>query len=249
MTAMMQQLGRLIADKGDIARAMSERWSAMRTVLLIWLCLVLAMFSGIAFADLARTGVREEIETILSEQDYQRTLPKSPTSLKIKLPKLPGLELVLEMLSWVVAAVVVILLASYLYGLASRSRWPKWFSGHDSLEAADGGATHRLGKDGLGVQFEEIEQLAREGRFGEAVHLILLRCFEVLRQQSSTARDAALTSREVLARATLTAQARASLAFIVSAVEVGHFGGQEINRSVYQQCLDRYRVIAATDTP
>ena len=92
----------------------------------------------------------------------------------------------------------------------------------------------------------DIERLAAEGAFGDAVHM-LLHCFGELRRRFPHARDLALTNREVLSHASLAPKAQSGLATIVSAVEAGHFGGKPIDRTMYQICLDGYRDIASSD--
>ena len=89
--------------------------------------------------------------------------------------------------------------------------------------------------------------MAQAGQFGDAVHLLLLLCFESLQNRSPTARDSALTSREILEHANLPESVRKSLAFIVSVVEIGHFGGRQVGRAEFDRCLEGYRNIVAAD--
>jgi hypothetical protein len=213
-----------------------------------WVGLLLFL-SIVGGSNPVRADARADIASILSDRDYQTALPQTPKPVKIKLPLRFEFGPVAEMLIWVIAAVIVILLAAYLAKLASGATWLSKKAGKDDGPDIAGFAKTSM-MDGAGqTPFEEIERLAQAGRFGDAVHLLLLLCFEALRDQSPTARDAALTSREVLQRASLPAPAQSNLAFIVSAVEIGHFGGHNVDRSVYEQCLDRYHDIVATETP
>jgi len=87
----------------------------------------------------------------------------------------------------------------------------------------------------------DVEELARQGRFGEAIHLLLLHLFAALQRRPATAPAPAHTSREVLARTRLAADARAALGILVSAAERVHFGGRVAAREDYENCLGHYR--------
>lgn len=87
----------------------------------------------------------------------------------------------------------------------------------------------------------DVEDLARQGRFGEAIHLLLLHLFAALQRRPTTAPAPAHTAREVLARTRLAAEARSALGVLVSAAERIHFGGREAVREDYENCLGHYR--------
>lgn len=102
-------------------------------------------------------------------------------------------------------------------------------------------ASPRPGRARGGV-VPDADALAREGRFTEAIHALLLRALaELGRRAGGTAPPAALTSREVLQSTTLAAEVRAALASIVAAVEWAHFGGRAAGRDEYEACLAEYR--------
>jgi hypothetical protein len=87
----------------------------------------------------------------------------------------------------------------------------------------------------------DVEELARQGRFGEAIHLLLLHLFAALQRRPATAPAPAHTGREVLARTTLASDAKAALAVLVAAAENVHFGGRVAGREDYENCLGHYR--------
>lgn len=87
----------------------------------------------------------------------------------------------------------------------------------------------------------EHERLAREERFDEAVHVLLLHALAPLRPHFSDA----LTSREILARVELPADAGEALRGLVGAVERSHFGGVPAGRDVYEECVRRFRAVEA----
>lgn len=91
---------------------------------------------------------------------------------------------------------------------------------------------------------DDAGRLAAEGRFGEAIHVLLLRTFEAIGRARRL--PASLTSREVLARAGLPEEARAALADLVGAVEQSRFGGAEPGPEEYRRCAASFeRVLAA----
>jgi hypothetical protein len=85
---------------------------------------------------------------------------------------------------------------------------------------------------------DDADRLAREGRFGEAIHALLLRALAELGRSASAP---ALTSREVLRTARLALDARQALGALVSAVELVHFGAKPAGAAEYAACAAEYR--------
>jgi hypothetical protein len=90
----------------------------------------------------------------------------------------------------------------------------------------------------------DAEALAAEGRFGEAIHVLLLRTLAALALRGRRNLPTSLTSREIIAEVQLPADADAALRGLVSAVEVSHFGGQEPAAAEWQLCLDHFHRFA-----
>ena len=91
----------------------------------------------------------------------------------------------------------------------------------------------------------DAQALAREGRFAEAIHVLLLRTFEQLLRGRGIALAPGWTSREVLERASYPGQAREALAGLVGAVETCTFAGRPASEEDYRLCADRFRHLAA----
>jgi Domain of unknown function (DUF4129) len=89
---------------------------------------------------------------------------------------------------------------------------------------------------------DDFEQLARAGRFSEAIHALLLRA---LSETESGPTRPALTSREIVRSLRLGREARASLEALVSAVEWAHFGGRPAGLAEYQASLAEYQRLAS----
>lgn len=150
----------------------------------------------------------------------------------------------IELLLWLLLGVGALLLGVHLFEAISRMRWP--FAGAVTDEPSQSAKLTGSSESPVARPLSGIGRLAAEGAFGDAVHM-LLHCFGELRRRFPHARDPALTSREVLSRASLAPKAHSGLATIVSVVEAGHFGGETIDRTMYQNCLDGYRDIALND--
>ena len=91
---------------------------------------------------------------------------------------------------------------------------------------------------------DDAEALARDGRFGEAIHALLLRTLEELMRRLDRPLPRSRTSREILHEVRLPDEARGALSHLVSAVEVSFFGGAEPGAEDYQVCVDRFRRFA-----
>ncbi len=89
----------------------------------------------------------------------------------------------------------------------------------------------------------DAEALAAQGRFGEAIHLLLLRTFEVLARRMGSRLAPGMTAREALTRLVLPAPARPALADLVDAVETTTFAGRAASEGDYRRCAERFSVL------
>lgn len=170
--------------------------------------------------------LRERAAAILAGDGYQTALPPPIPSHDLALPLGP-LELLLRVLLWTAFGVVVVLAATWLV----RRLAPSARDDAPLAEAPPAAPPH--------VPIAPAEALAAEGRYGEAIHALLL---ETLAALSRAARLApSLTSREIVARVRMPAAARDALSALVDAVEVSWFGGAAPGEADYRRCLDRFR--------
>jgi hypothetical protein len=91
---------------------------------------------------------------------------------------------------------------------------------------------------------DDADQLAHEGRFADAIHVLLLRTLHELASQSLVRVTPAMTSREVLARVPLLGDARDALAGLVTAVELTWFGDDVPGPDDYARCRQQFQVFA-----
>lgn len=173
--------------------------------------------------------VRERAAAILRRREYQTELPSAPKPWDLPLG---WLEVVMRVLFWAAVAVGVLLVAAWVIrhlGARTREAAPPPPPDPAALAARP---------------LAQAEALAAAGRYGEAIHTLLLRTLEAL---SRTARlPASLTSREIVARVPLPPKAREALAGLVAAVEVSWFGGADPGAAEWRACLERFHAFLAT---
>lgn len=168
--------------------------------------------------------IRARAQDILRGGGFQTALPRDPVPPSVDLPLGP-IELLLRILLWTVLAVLLALAAGWL---ARRLARP--VPDVEVVEDAPGRP--------VSIPTEGAEALAREGRWSEAIHALLLDTLEALSRAARLAPS--LTSREIVARVPLAARAREALAGLVTAVEISRFGGAPAGEGDYLACLDRF---------
>ena len=90
----------------------------------------------------------------------------------------------------------------------------------------------------------DADELARRGDYAEAIHTLLLRTLQELVKSAAVRVAPAMTSREILARVPLLADAREALAGLITAVEITHFGDEPANAADYERCRQQFHVFA-----
>jgi hypothetical protein len=142
---------------------------------------------------------------------------------------------------WGFVIVAVVLLASWLasellrYGGDAELEPPAEV--HDRMQAAGAAIIERP----LG----DADELSRRGEFAQAIHALLLRTLQELARSAAVRVAPAMTSREILARVPLLADARSALAGLITAVEITHFGDEPANAADYERCRQQFAVFAA----
>jgi len=92
----------------------------------------------------------------------------------------------------------------------------------------------------------EADELASQGRFVEAMHVLLLRGLAELRRSFRLRFADSLTSRELLGLLPLPATTLGALTDIVERVELAYFGERAVVASDYQACRESFDVLTAT---
>jgi len=90
----------------------------------------------------------------------------------------------------------------------------------------------------------DADHLAAEGRYAEAIHLLLFRSIEEIDAKRPHAVKPALTSRDILDLQALPSVARQSLSRLVTAVEWSFFGGRAVGAADFSACRRAYEEFA-----
>lgn len=88
------------------------------------------------------------------------------------------------------------------------------------------------------------DQLAAEGRFLEAAHLLLLRSVQDIQKHRPKALRVSLTAREIAVSPILPEAARPAFAGIARVVERGLFGGRSVDGDDFIACRTAYEAFA-----
>lgn len=91
---------------------------------------------------------------------------------------------------------------------------------------------------------EDADRLAAEGRFAEAVHLLLFRSIDDIQEKRSGVIGRSLTSREIGALGILPDAVREALLPIIRIVERSFFGGRDVDESGWKQARASYESFA-----
>jgi hypothetical protein len=90
------------------------------------------------------------------------------------------------------------------------------------------------------ARLADADALAAEGRFAEAVHLLLYRSVDDIAARRPGLIKPALTSRDLAGSRDLPGIARTAFSRIARAVEVSLFGGQPVDANVWGECRAAY---------
>jgi hypothetical protein len=165
--------------------------------------------------------------------DLQLDLPREPEPLTWHIPLPP--ELIWGTLILGTLLLLYFFVKEVIPGLTLSSAGADWEEG--------GG-----GEGGASAPEETVlaaDDLARQGRFVEAMHALLLRALADIRRRRDQAFAESLTSREILRRVRLSEEGEASLRDIVARVEWSYFGEHPAGPEDYRQCRDSFDRLAA----
>ena len=89
----------------------------------------------------------------------------------------------------------------------------------------------------------EADDLARQGHYRQAMHVLLLKSLDEIRRQLGTRFAVSLTSREILRRVQLSDIGRQSLASVIRSVERTYFGGADAGQGDYAACRSNFETL------
>ena len=90
------------------------------------------------------------------------------------------------------------------------------------------------------ILLEEVDKLAAEGRYGEAVHTLLFRSIQDIDRNRPNVVRRSLTAREIGSLSVLTVGARNAFSTIAGVSELAHFGGVRVNKAGFETARAAY---------
>jgi hypothetical protein len=198
-------------------------------------CSLLAFFIlGAAASAQTPQEVQKIAEQVIRRLDLQTELPRGPEPPKPVFIKFP------QELLWVVVAIGIgVLLYAFrdmIPILRARQRGGAW-SGEQEASADDGPRAPA-------VVLGAADELAAQGRFMEAMHVLLLQGLTDIRQRLDEQFGDSLTSREILRGTKLSEAGRAPLRDIIDRVELTYFGRRPAALPDYQACRASFNALA-----
>jgi hypothetical protein len=259
----------LAAARGhrSIARSLSAALSQGRRAAALAPLLALALMGwpvDPAMAQSTRETVGGAVEDVYDDADYQTEMPPTPAEVataveraydardyQTEMPQEEPVQrfeplVVPDIVKEIIRIVLITLLAVggllLLFFLvnalpAIRERLRLHAARQDQIGATP--IASDADRERLEIALSEADRLARQGAYGEALHLLLLYCLNEMRRRFGLGLPPSLTSREILGLSVLPEIRRLGLSVIVSAVEVSHFGGRPVDETTYQLCRQR----------
>ncbi|MBI1407106.1 MAG: DUF4129 domain-containing protein [Caulobacter sp.] len=179
---------------------------------------------------------------MLANKALQHTLPDAPKPkpppdwLIAFLDTLAAFGPVLQFLIWglviVGAALIIFLIVRELFGVQLG-----WKSGALTL---NGQTDWRPDQEKARILLADADALAAEGRFEEAVHILLLRGVADITARRPKLIGPALTSRDIAAHPDLPEAARPAFTLIAEIVERSWFGGRPVDQAGWLQAREAY---------
>ncbi len=201
---------------------------------------VVGCFAPAAMAQSSHEAVGKAVERVYNARDYQTEMPQEESPQAFKPLVIP--DIVKEIIRIVFITLLVVGGLLLLFFLANalptlRERLKRRAAGQDQVGATP--IASDADREHLEIALSEADRLARQGAYGDALHLLLLYCLNEMRRRFGLGLPPSLTSREILGLSVLPEIRRLGLSVIVSAVEVSHFGGRSVDETTYQLCRQR----------
>ena len=177
--------------------------------------------------------IQKTAEQAIRKLDLQTELPREPERPRITI-KLPN-----EVLWIVIAIALGVLLYAFRDMVPILRLW-----GRDGAWSADEAVTGETEARPPAAVLGAADDLAAEGRFVEAMHVLLLQGLADIRARLDEQFADSLTSREILRSTKLSESGRSSLRDIVNRVEWTYFGEHPAVLADYVACRASFNALA-----
>lgn len=200
----------------------------------------------------------QAMRAIQGEESLQRTRPEWEPEAREPRPRRDGdgihpiARAIASFFSWIgqglgylLAAIILIAILAGLYMVFGESL--SWRGRQKpAAPALDTSYAPRLQPKPKQAQalLSDAEALAAQGRFAEAVHLLLFRSISDIQEQGQSVIEKSLTAREIGALEDLPKVIRDGLSPIIAIVERSFFGGQSVGEHQWQEARQSYQRFA-----
>jgi len=157
---------------------------------------------------------------------------------------LASLRPLFEILFWVGVAVLAALIL-YFIGRELLRYYTRPAGGRPTI--ADNSPDWRPPVARAKALLADADQLAAQGLFAEAVHLLLFRSIDDIDTRRPRTLTPALTSRDILALNEIPIAPRQAFARIAAMVERSFFGGRSVDANDFAECRRAYEAFAFPD--
>lgn len=224
---------------------------------------VTALVGALAATPASPEQVRKHVDSILADGSYQTKLPLPGDGSDAKVPppvakkqefkpskrrerrsreyEVGGFGHFAQLLMYILMIAGIVALVFWAVSELS-GYWKD--KPDDDAEGLAGGDDDAVVTRPLG----DADALAQQGKFGEAIHVLLLRTLLELSARGDKPLPDSLTSREILRRVDVPDDARNALSGLITAVEVSHFGEAVPGEPEYHACLQRFQQFASAYT-
>lgn len=219
-------------------RYLQRAWTA--AILGLVVLAIAGWFAVPSRAQSTREAVGKAVERVYGARDYQTEMPQEQPVQIFQPLVIP--DIVKEIIRIVLITLLVVggllLLFFLLNALPElKERFKRRALNPDRIGAT--ALASDADRERLEIALSEADRLARQGAYGEALHLLLLYCLNEMRRRLGLSLPPSLTSREILGLSVLPEIRRRGLSVIISAVEISHFGGRPTDETIYQLCRQR----------
>jgi len=153
---------------------------------------------------------------------------------------------ILQVLFYAAIAVIAAFVLYFIFGALRQVNLQDFRKKKEETSEADDVLAASLKPDAVAARslLEEADALAREGKFAEAVHLLLFRSIEDIQTRRKKRLSTALTAREIGELDDLPEKPRSALGPIIALVERSFFGGRDVDESGWQSARQAYENFA-----
>lgn len=202
--------------------------------------------SSFAVARNSDDAFDEAFQSMKRDDKLQFDLPPPPEP-----PKLDWLEKVIQFIAKIMPVLEVLfylavgaIVLFILYSIAKVIYETRFEQKEKKVEEVVPPPLYTPDQEQARILLEEVDALAAEGKYKEAVHELLFRSIQDIDIRRPNTIRRSLTSREIASLEILTPTTRQAFATIGNVVETSYFGGQEIGQKEFDVCRAAYAQFA-----